>query len=97
MVQKLLSDDNPLTMPSNRGIACGEDIEYAVYTVHEVGGDSRAQVGEKLVVARSLADAVKDQSKIHSGAKAQFNGAKIVKTICAHPLRGQGYDLMFLF
>ncbi|HRK98326.1 MAG: isoleucine--tRNA ligase [Alphaproteobacteria bacterium] len=83
----------PWTMPSNRGIACGEDIEYAVYTVHEVGGDSRAQVGEKLVVARSLADAVKDQSKITQWSEGTIlNGAKIVKTICAHPLRGQGYD-----
>lgn len=83
----------PWTMPSNRGIACGAEIEYAVYTVTEVGADSRAQVGEKLVLARSLAEAVKEQAKITSWSEGKvLTGANLLSTICAHPLRGQGYE-----
>ncbi|OIN86003.1 MAG: isoleucine--tRNA ligase [Alphaproteobacteria bacterium CG1_02_46_17] len=83
----------PWTMPSNRGVACGEEIEYAVYTVTETGQDCRASVGEKLVVARSLAEAVREQAKITSWNEGEIlRGADLVGTFCAHPLRGQGYE-----
>lgn len=73
----------PWTMPSNRGIAAGEKIKYGVFQ----HGD------EKLVVALSLAEQVKAAAKIEEwNCIAELNGAEIIGTVCAHPLRGQGYE-----
>lgn len=73
----------PWTMPSNRGIAAGENIKYGIFK----HGD------EKLVVALSLAEAVKEAAKIESWTlEAELTGADIIGTICAHPLRGKGYE-----
>ncbi len=83
----------PWTMPSNRGIACGEDIDYGVYSVDSVLEDSRAKTGDKLVLADSLIDDVKEKAKIETLTKmASLKGSDIAGTICAHPLRGQGYE-----
>lgn len=73
----------PWTMPSNRGIAAGEAIKYGVFKY----GD------EKIVVALSLAEAVREAAKIESWTcEAELTGADIIGTVCAHPLRGQGYE-----
>lgn len=73
----------PWTMPSNRGIAAGEKIQYGIFQ----HGD------EKLVVALSLAEQVKAAAKIENwDCIAELTGADIIGTICAHPLRGQGYE-----
>jgi isoleucyl-tRNA synthetase len=83
----------PWTMPSNRGIACGEEFDYAVYTVTSVEDGSRAKVGEKLVLSISLAEDVKKNAKITDWTMGpQIKGADLANTICAHPLRGQGYE-----
>lgn len=83
----------PWTMPSNRAVAFGKDIEYAVYTVNAVAENSGAIVGEKIVLATSLADAVKTQSKIEDWSVSEtFKGDTVAGTICAHPFRGQGYE-----
>lgn len=83
----------PWTMPSNRGIACGQDIEYGLYTVQAVDAESRAKVGEKLIVATRLADDVKKNGKIADWSLDKtFKGRDLKGIVCAHPLRGQGYD-----
>ncbi|HPF78643.1 MAG TPA: class I tRNA ligase family protein, partial [Alphaproteobacteria bacterium] len=83
----------PWTMPSNRGIACGEDIDYGVYEVKEVIEDSRVKIGDKLVLANKLADDVKEKAKITILEKlSDLKGSDIIGTVCAHPLRGQGYE-----
>ncbi|MGB1077579.1 MAG: isoleucine--tRNA ligase, partial [Bdellovibrionales bacterium] len=83
----------PWTMPSNRAVAFGKDIEYAVYTVESVAEGSGATVGEKLVLATALAEDVKAQAKIESwNASEPFSGDTLEGTVCAHPLRGQGYE-----
>lgn len=73
----------PWTMPSNRGIAAGAEMKYGVFSHN----------GEKLVIAMALADSVKAAAKIENWTcEAELSGADIVGTICAHPLRGQGYE-----
>ena len=73
----------PWTMPSNRGIAAGAEMSYGVFQ----HGD------EKLVIALSLAEQVKQAAKIENwDCIAELKGADIVGTICAHPLRGHGYE-----
>ncbi len=83
----------PWTMPSNRAVAYGEDIEYAVYTVDSVAEGSGAIVGEKLVLATALAESIKTQAKIEEwSASETFTGESLKGTKCAHPLHKQGYD-----
>ncbi len=88
----------PWTMPSNRAVAFGKDIEYAVYTVEAVAEGSGAIVGEKLVLATALAEAVKTQAKIEDWSISEtFTGDTVEGTVCAHPFRGHeggegGYD-----
>lgn len=83
----------PWTMPSNRGIAAGETVEYGVYTIDAVGADSKVKVGDKLVIAKKLLDDVKEKAKIETATLGEtLSGKDIAGTICAHPLRGQGYE-----
>ena len=83
----------PWTMPSNRGIARGEDIEYGVYTVTELAADSRNTVGEKLLIAIALAEDVKKNGKIAAWSLDKtYKGSELSGIVSQHPLRGQGYD-----
>jgi len=83
----------PWTMPGNRALAFGEEMDYAVYKVNTATDDSLAVAGERIVLAVALADSVKAQIKITDWTEeARFPGARLAGTICAHPLRGQGYD-----
>ena len=47
----------PWTMPGNRLIAYGADIDYAVVEIEAIGEKSRARVGERFAVAVDLARA----------------------------------------
>ena len=83
----------PWTMPSNRGIARGDEIEYGVYTVKELAADSRNVIGEKLLIATALADDVKRNGKIADWSLDKtYKGSELTSIISQHPLRGQGYD-----
>lgn len=83
----------PWTMPSNRAIAYGEDISYGLYEVKEVNEGATAIIGDKLLLADTLAEDVKTQSKIETLEKlSSFSGKDFEGLVCAHPLRGQGYD-----
>ena len=77
----------PWTIPSNRALAYGEDIEYGVY---EFDGENGK---EKIVLATSLADSVKEAAKIESWElRGTLKGTDLAGTICKHPFNGQGYD-----
>lgn len=83
----------PWTMPSNRGIAFGNDMTYAVYTITEVAEDSRARVGDRIILSTGRAEDVKEKAKITNWDVSEtFKGSDLANTICAHPLRGQGFD-----
>ena len=77
----------PWTIPSNRALAYGENIEYGVY---EFDGDNGK---EKIVLATSLAESVKEAAKIESWELlGTLKGTDIEGTICNHPLHENGYD-----
>jgi isoleucyl-tRNA synthetase len=83
----------PWTMPGNRAIAAGSDIDYALIHVNGVTEGSRARVGERLVVALDLLSQVcKDLGIVTHHIGRVFKGSSLVGTVCAHPLRGHGYD-----
>ncbi len=83
----------PWTLPSNRAIAYGDNINYALYEVKAIGKDSKAKVGDRILLAESLAADVKEKAKIETWEEEiKFKGTSLVKTICSHPLHGKGYD-----
>ena len=83
----------PWTMPSNRAMGYGADIVYRVVTVETVLDDSTAKVGDKLIIAEELVENVTASAKITAyNLTGRFSGSDLAGTICAHPLRGQGYD-----
>ena len=83
----------PWTMPGNRAIAYGHEIEYAVVRIDSVAEGSLARPGEKIVVSLALlppvcaAIGVATHHVVHV-----MPGTALAGTKTAHPLRGQGYD-----
>src|SRR2546423_4317057 len=83
----------PWTLPGNRAIAYSAELEYAVLRVDAVGEKSRANVGEKLLVAVPLIEETAKQAGIEAHTvEARFPGTVLAGTVARHPLHGQGYD-----
>ena len=83
----------PWTMPGNRALAAGADIDYAQLRVDSVAEGSLARPGETILVALDLVGAVCAALGIATHHLLQVvHGADLAGTVCAHPLRGQGYD-----
>jgi len=83
----------PWTLPSNRAVAFGKDLEYGVYEITATGEDAKVEQGAKIALATSLAEGVKEQAKIEDWTCiATFKGSEVAGTVCHHPLHDQGYD-----
>jgi isoleucyl-tRNA synthetase len=83
----------PWTMPGNRAIACGAEIDYAVVRVDDVAEGSRARKGEVLLVALALLPQLLETAGIATHHLIRVEkGADLVGMVCGHPLRGRGYD-----
>ena len=76
----------PWTIPSNRAIAFGENIEYGVYEIKSVGEGGKVEAGTKIAVATSLAEDVMKQAKVEEfELLGTLKGAEVEGTICKHP------------
>jgi isoleucyl-tRNA synthetase len=83
----------PWTIPGNRAIAYGADYDYALIEVTAVGEGSPTTLGERIVLVQPLVEQVCTEAKITGHeVLAICKGAALAGTVCAHPLRGQGYD-----
>ena len=83
----------PWTMPGNRAVAYGPDIDYVVIEVKEIADGSLAKAGERLIVARARLATFASDCRINGFEEAAaVNGEALAGTICSHPLRGQGFD-----
>ena len=83
----------PWTMPGNRAVAAGETIDYALLHVDAVAEGSRAHAGEKLLVALELLPQFCQDTGIATHHVLHvFKGAALAGVVCAHPLRGHGFD-----
>ena len=83
----LIWTTTPWTIPGNRAVAYGDDIEYAVYQV-ETPGEAHIGQGTRLVIATALAPAVKEQARIADWRiVATFRGSDLAGTVAAHPFR----------
>ena len=83
----------PWTMPGNRAISYGPDMEYVGIEVKEVAEGSLAVVGEKLFVAMELLEEVKKEAGIVAADVIwRGKGDAFKGVICLHPFHGKGYD-----
>ncbi len=83
----------PWTMPGNRAIACGAEFDYAVVRVDSAREGSLALAGEVLVVALALLPQTCEAVGVETHHVLHLvKGEAIAGTVCAHPLRGRGYD-----
>lgn len=83
----------PWTIPANRAIAYGEDVDYVILQVNAVGEGAEIKIGDKILVAQLLADNIKEATGITEASVVRsLKGAELKGTVCHHPLNGQGYD-----
>ncbi len=83
----------PWTLPGNRAVAFGPNIDYAVIEVAATTDDSLAVKGEKLVIAEARLDAFSGDCGVSDyGVLQKFKGEALSGIVCKHPLNGQGYD-----
>jgi isoleucyl-tRNA synthetase len=83
----------PWTIPGNRALAAGADIDYALVRVDAIAEGSRARPGERLLIALPLLESALAEIgvSLHHVLHV-LKGADIAGTICLHPLHEQGYD-----
>jgi isoleucyl-tRNA synthetase len=83
----------PWTMPGNRAIACGAAFDYALVRVESVADGSLAREGERILVAMALLPQLLETAGITGHEVIRlYTGDELAGSVCAHPLRGRGYD-----
>ena len=89
----LIWTTTPWTMPGNRAVAYGAELDYVVIRIDAVEEGGLAQVGEKLICAKNLISNVCAAGKVSAHTVvAEFRGEALAGTICRHPLREHGFD-----
>jgi isoleucyl-tRNA synthetase len=79
----------PWTIPGNRAVAYGPEIDYALVHVEGVAEGSFLKVGETLLVALALLPQFeKDAGLGAHSIKRVLKGEELAGVITAHPLRG---------
>ncbi len=83
----------PWTIPANRAVAAGPEIDYALVQVDAVGEGSLAVPGERIVVAEALLPQVCADTGITAHTVLHvLPGSALAGVRLDHPLRNQGYD-----
>ncbi|MGB0749595.1 MAG: isoleucine--tRNA ligase [Magnetospiraceae bacterium] len=84
----------PWTMPGNRAVAYGAEIDYVALRVDGVSGEkSLAKAGETIIIAEALVAEVCAAAGIGDHEiTARFKGAAMEGSVLRHPLHAAGYD-----
>ncbi|MEG3619037.1 isoleucine--tRNA ligase [Magnetovibrio sp. PR-2] len=80
----------PWTIPANRAVAYGDNIEYVVFNATKAEDDTR--LGKMVVAKELLEDVCKVAGITAHEVEATFKGSELAGTVCAHPFAGHGYD-----
>ncbi|MDO5529980.1 MAG: isoleucine--tRNA ligase, partial [Paracoccus sp. (in: a-proteobacteria)] len=79
----------PWTIPQNRAVAFGPDIDYGLYRVDALGEGSTARAGETLVLADPLAEGVMAAAKVEAHSRIRdVSAEELGALVLAHPYRG---------
>ena len=83
----------PWSIPGNRAIAYGTDIEYVLIEAKGWNEQSVTKESHKLVVAKALLETFATSVHLTDYTVLKtFEGENLKGSIAAHPLRGEGYD-----
>src|ERR1700733_10347521 len=83
----------PWTIPGNRAVAAGPEIDYALVRVDGTAEGSLARLHEKMLIALPLLPKVCEDAGITTHHLLHvYKGEALAGIVCAHPLRGHGYD-----
>ncbi|MFO0181221.1 MAG: isoleucine--tRNA ligase, partial [Alphaproteobacteria bacterium] len=83
----------PWTMPGNRAVAYGAEIDYALLHVEGLAEKSYLKIGDRLLVALPLLPQFEKDAGIGAHSiKRVIKGAELAGAVAAHPLRGHGYE-----
>jgi len=89
----LIWTTTPWTMPGNRAIALGEEIDYALVRIDSVKDGSLAVAGERVLVALALLPQLCEAAGVETHHVLHLHtGRELLGSVCAHPMRGRGYD-----
>ncbi|MEA2940638.1 MAG: isoleucyl-tRNA synthetase, partial [Bradyrhizobium sp.] len=83
----------PWTIPGNRAISYSPKIKYGVYEVTAAPEGNWARIGERFILADTLAAEVLKVAKVESFVREQDVDPYDILT-CYHPLRGKGYEFL---
>jgi isoleucyl-tRNA synthetase len=81
----------PWTLPGNRAIAYGAELDYVLVDITHGGESGLARVGEKLLVALKRWPELQQELQIGGIVRAAFKGSDLAGTVARHPLHAQGY------
>ena len=91
--QIIIWTTTPWTMPGNRAVAYGRDIEYSLVEINGVNENSLAKINDKIVVATELLEqTMKELSVSNFNISKKLKGNDFQGSILAHPLNGFGYE-----
>jgi isoleucyl-tRNA synthetase len=76
----------PWTIPGNRAISFSSKIEYGLFEVASTENDFGPQNGEKLIFAKSLAQACAEKAKLSLTLLRDIGVNELSRLCCAHPL-----------
>lgn len=83
----------PWTLPANRALAYGPEITYVVLRIDETAPDALLAPGSRVLVAESLIGAFcRDAHITAHHVVYTLPGSALEGVVCAHPLRGSGYE-----
>ncbi len=82
----------PWTLPGNRAIAYGAEIDYVLVDVVRAEEGSLTSIGDKLLVGLRRWPEVEKELRVGGVVLAAFTGGELAGTVCRHPLHGRGYD-----
>ncbi|MFT8921900.1 isoleucine--tRNA ligase [Acetobacter sp.] len=83
----------PWTIPGNRALAYGPEITYVVLRVDETGEGALLEPGARVLVAEALVESFCTEAHVTAHhILYTLPGSALAGAVCAHPLRGAGYD-----
>ncbi|WP_454744762.1 isoleucine--tRNA ligase [Ciceribacter selenitireducens] len=78
----------PWTIPGNRAISYSSRVEYGLYEVTEATNDFGPQPGEKLILAKRLAEDCATKAKVGFKLVRDLTNTDLAGMTCNHPLYG---------
>ncbi len=85
----------PWTIPGNRALAYGKELDYSLIVVEELEENSLVKKNDKLIFASELIESVTKEIGIKKfSTQKKFKGDNLSSCECEHPFKQLGYDFI---